>query len=94
MFGVRGTRRQKRIEVIVQLVDWEEAMSYERVGIEDKTVIVLGVELPEVTIPLFPGKNITVIVEAIAMDYLLRIEGHYAARDLNKRLIESMNKKS
>ena len=54
----------------------------------------LGVELPEVTIPLFPGKNITVIVEAIAMDYLLRIEGHYAARELNKRLIESMNKKS
>ncbi len=94
MFGVRGTRRQKRIEVVVQLVDWEETMSYERVGIEDKTVIVLGVELPEVTIPLFPGKNITVIVEAIAMDYLLRIEGHYAARELDKRLIESMNKKS
>lgn len=94
MFGVRGTRRQKRVEVVVQLVDWDDQATYERVGIEDKTVIVLGVELPEVTIPLFPGKNITVIVEAIAMDYLLRIEGHYAARELNKRLLESMNKKT
>ena len=94
MFGVRGTRRQKRVEVVVQLADWDDNATYERVGIEDKTTVVLGVELPEVTIPLFPGKNITVIVEAIAMDYLLRIEGHYAARELNKRLLESMNKKS
>jgi HPr kinase/phosphorylase len=93
MFGVRGTRLQKRVEVVVQLVDWDDSMAYERTGIEDKAVIVLGVEIPEVTIPLFPGKNITVIVEAIAMDYLLRIEGHHAAREFNRRLLETMNKK-
>ncbi len=94
MFGVRGTRRQKRVEIVVQLADWDDNATYERVGIEDKTTVVLGVELPEVTIPLFPGKNITVIVEAIAMDYLLRADGHYAARELNKRLLESMNKET
>jgi HPr kinase/phosphorylase len=93
MFGVRGTRLQKRVEVVVQLVDWDDKMAYERVGDEDKAVVVLGVEIPEVTIPLFPGKNITVIVEAIAMEYLLRIEGHHAARELNQRLLDSMNKK-
>jgi len=93
MFGVRGTRLQKRVEVVVQLVDWDDNMAYERVGLEDKTVVILGVETPEVTIPLFPGKNITVIVEAIAMDYLLRIEGHHAAQELNRRLLDSMNKK-
>lgn len=93
MFGVRGTRLQKRVEVVVQLVDWDDSMAYERTGIEDKAVVVLGVEIPEVTIPLFPGKNITVIVEAIAMDYLLRIEGHHAAREFNRRLLETMNKK-
>jgi HPr kinase/phosphorylase len=92
MFGVRGTRLQKRVEVVVQLVDWDDKMAYERVGDEDKAVVVLGVEIPEVTIPLFPGKNITVIVEAIAMEYLLRIEGHHAARELNQRLLDSMNK--
>ncbi len=94
MFGVRATRRQKRIEVVVQLVDWEDGMAYERVGEEDKTVFILGVEFPEVTIPLFPGKNIRVIVEAIAMDYMLRSEGHHAAREFNRRLIDKMNKKA
>tara|TARA_B100001250_G_scaffold100221_1_gene84289 strand:- start:6113 stop:7054 length:942 start_codon:yes stop_codon:yes gene_type:complete len=92
MFGVRGTRRQKRVEVVVQLVDWEDSVKYERVGIDDKTIVMLGIELPFVIVPLFPGKNITVIVEAIAMDYLLRIQGHNAASEFNRRLINSMNK--
>ncbi len=94
MFGVRATRRQKRVEVVVQLVDWEDSIKYERVGIDGKTVVILGIELPVVVVPLFPGKNITVIVEAIAMDYLLRIQGHNAASEFNQRLIDSMKKKS
>lgn len=94
MFGVRGTRRQKRVEVVVHLVDWKDSVKYERVGIDGKTVVILGIELPVVVVPLFPGKNITVIVEAIAMDYLLRIQGHNAASEFNQRLIDSMKKKS
>ena len=94
MFGVRGTRHQKRVEVVVQLVDWEDSVKYERVGIDGKTIVILGIELPVVVVPLFPGKNITVIVEAIAMDYLLRIQGHNAASAFNQRLIDSMKKEN
>lgn len=90
MFGVRGTRRQKRIEVLVNLVDWDEKFSYERLGLEENKVVILGVEVPEVFIPLFPGKNITVIAETIAMDYLLRIDGHHSAQKLDRRLIEQI----
>ncbi len=92
MFGVRGTRRQKRIEVVVHLVEWEEDFEYERVGLEEKWRTILGVEIPEVAVPLFPGKNITVIVEAIALDYLLRVEGFHAAREFNDRLLAKMNR--
>ena len=93
MFGVRGTRQQKRIEVIVNLVDWDEEFQYERVGLDEKSRTILGVELPEVAVPLFPGKNITVIVEAIALDYLLRVEEDFhAARELNDRLIDTMDR--
>jgi len=92
MFGVRGTRRQKRVEVVVRLVDWSSDVEYERVGLEDRTRTILGVELPEVTVPLFPGKNITVIVEAIALNYLLRIEGFHAAREFNSRLLARMER--
>ena len=90
MFGVWGTRRQKRVEVLVNLVDWDEKYAYERLGFEDSKVAILGVEVPEVFIPLFPGKNITVLAETIAMDYLLRLEGAYAAQAFSERLRERL----
>ena len=92
MFGVGGTRRQKRVEVVVNLVDWEEGLAYERIGLDDKIRTILGVELPEITVPLFPGKNITVIVEAIAFNYLLRLDGYHSAREFNERLLRRMRK--
>jgi HPr kinase/phosphorylase len=93
IFGVGGTRKQKRIEVVVHLVDWDESFEYERVGLDDKTQTLLGVELPEIDVPLFPGKNITVIVEAIALNYLLRVDGYHAAQEFNIRLLDKMNPK-
>ncbi|MFA6108900.1 MAG: HPr(Ser) kinase/phosphatase [Candidatus Latescibacterota bacterium] len=91
-FGVRGTRKQKRIEMVVNLVDWQEGVTYERVGLEDNTRTMLGVELPEVTVPLYPGKYIPVIVEAIALNHLLRLEGYHPAREFNNRLLQQMNR--
>ncbi len=88
MFGAWRTRRQKRVEVLVNLVDWDEKYAYERLGLEDNKVVILGVEVPEVFIPLFPGKNITVLAETIAIDYLLRLDGDYAARTFSQRLQE------
>ena len=90
MFGVRGTRRQKRVEVMVRLEDWNENAVYERVGLEDSVHAILGVEIPVITVPLFPGKNITVIAETIAFNHLLRLDGYHPARDFNGRLLESM----
>ena len=93
LFGIGGTRQQKRVELIVTLVDWESEIDYERIGIEDHGKYVLGVELPEVTVPVFPGKNITVIAETIAFNYLLRIDGYHAADEFNKRLIRQMQRR-
>ena len=73
---------------MVNLVEWDEKFAYERLGLEERKVVILGVEVPEVYIPLFPGKNITVIAETIAMDYLLRLDGQHAAQEFNQRLIE------
>ena len=92
LFGVGGTRRQKRIEVVVTLVDWQEDFDYERAGLEDRVKTILGVEIPEITVPIFPGKNITVIAETIAFNYLLRIDGYHAAQEFNKRLIRRMQR--
>lgn len=90
LFGIRSIRRQKRVEVMVQLADWDQRLEYERIGLEYKAHTILGVEIPEVSVPLFPGKNITVISETIALNYLLRLDGYNAAQEFNNNLIQQM----
>jgi len=92
LFGIRAVRLQKRIEVEVRLQYWEDTASYERLGIEDKYTTILGVEIPLVTIPVSPGKNITVISEVIAMNHMLKVYGEHSAQDLSRRLTERLSR--
>ena len=86
LFGVRSIRQQKRIEVIVDLEIWDQERTYSRTGLEKEYEEVLGVRIPKVTVPLNPGKNITVIAEVVAMSQLLRYTGVESAEDFDKRL--------
>jgi HPr kinase/phosphorylase len=92
LFGVRAVRQQKRIEVVVELVDWEIDRDFERTGLTEQTTRILGVELPLVVVPLNPGKNLTVICEVVAMNHLLRYSGVDSAERFNERLIQRMAK--
>ena len=90
LFGIRAIRQQKRIEVVVQLEEWNDTGVYERTGLETDDVDVLGVTLPKVTVPLNPGKNITVISEVVAMNHLLKYSGVHSAALFDQRLREAM----
>lgn len=90
IFGIRSIRAQKRIEVEVRLEEWQNDQDYERTGLEEQTTKMLDVEIPVVQLPIFPGKNITVIAEVIALSRLLKLAGHDTARELNDRLIRHM----
>ena len=90
LFGIRSIRQQKRIEVVVQLVDWNERDTYDRTGLEADQVDILEVDIPQVTIPLNPGKNITVIAEVIAMNHLLKYSGIHSAERFNASLRAAM----
>jgi len=90
LFGVRAIRQQKRIEVVVHLEHWAEDADYSRTGLEEDTETILGVELPSMTIPLNPGKNITVISEVLAMNHLLRYTGVHSAAAFDASLKNSM----
>lgn len=86
MFGIRGVRKQKRVEVLAHLEDWDENKQYDRLGLDEKTENILGAEIPKVVLPINPGKNITVIAETIAMDQLLKMYGYHSAKEFNKSL--------
>ncbi|HYJ80527.1 MAG TPA: HPr(Ser) kinase/phosphatase [Longimicrobiaceae bacterium] len=86
LFGIRAIRLQKRIEVVVQLEVWDVDAQYDRTGLDPTYIDVLGVQIPQVTIPLVPGKNITVVCEVVAMNHLLKYSGVDSAADFNRRL--------
>jgi HPr kinase/phosphorylase len=90
LFGVRAVRQQKRIEVVVQLEDWETARDQDRTGLLHQETEILDVRLPRVIVALNPGKNITVISEVVAMMHLLRYSGVDVAAAFNERLIKRM----
>ena len=90
LFGIRAVRQQKRIEVVVQLEDWEATREYDRTGLDGQTTQVLEITLPLVTVPLNPGKNLTVVCEVVAMNHLLRYSGVDSARSFNDRLLKRL----
>jgi len=90
LFGIRAVRQQKRIEVVVQLDDWDASREYDRTGLDGQTTAFLDVTLPLVTVPLNPGKNLTVMCEVVAMNHLLRYSGVDSARQFNERLLHRM----
>ena len=90
IFGIHAVRQQKRVEVVVNLTKWDALAEVDRTGLDDDTIDILGVAIPKITVPLNPGKNITVIAEVIAMNHLLRYSGHHAAESFNERLKAKM----
>jgi HPr kinase/phosphorylase len=94
IFGIRAVRQQKRIEVVVQLEEWRHDAVVDRTGLDGETTDILGVAIPRITIPLNPGKNITVIAEVIAMHHLLKWIGIDPAERFNEALIRQMRDKA
>lgn len=94
MFGVRAIRFQKRVEVIVELQERNPSEDYTRTGLDDQTISILDVEMPMVKLPIYPGKNITVIAEVIALNYLLKHYGYDSAKEFSRRLEAVINEKS
>jgi len=93
LFGIRAVRQQKRIEVVVELDDWDASREYDRTGLDGQHTSVLDIQLPLVTVPLNPGKNLTVICEVVAMNHLLRYSGVDTAELFNERLLARMRER-
>ena len=86
MFGIRAIRFQKRLELVVELEIWNEKGEYTRTGLDDSTISISNVDIPYIKLPIIPGKNLTVISEVIALNYLLKHYGYDAAKEMQKNL--------
>ncbi len=94
MFGVRAIRFQKRLEVVIELELWDEKSEYTRLGLDNPTITIMDVEIPYIKLPIIPGKNLTVIAEVIALNYLLKHYGYDASKIFKERLNEKIKMNS
>jgi HPr kinase/phosphorylase len=86
LFGVASIRDRKMIEIVLELVEWDPNVEYDRLGVEDRNFRILDVEIPMLIVPVRPGRNMTTIVEVAARNHLLKLQGHHSAREFQDRL--------
>jgi len=90
IFGVGAVLKRSLVELVVYLEIRDEKKEYDRVGMDEKTIDILGVSIPEVRVPVQPGRNLAALIEVAALNQRLRQHGVHSAEELNERLIQQM----
>ncbi len=90
MFGVRSIRLEKRVDLVVSLKAWNEVPDVDRLGMEEEYVKILDVDVPHITIPVRPGRDLARLIEVAAFQTKLKESGRNSAQELNERLLAKM----
>jgi HPr kinase/phosphorylase len=85
LFGLTATAQGKKLELVIRIESWDTEKEYDRLGVEEDSVEVLGVRLPSVLVPVSPGRNLATIVEVAVRNHLLKLRGVHSASDLVER---------
>jgi HPr kinase/phosphorylase len=86
LYGVSSVKLQENIDFVINLELWDEKKTYERLGINEETTTVLGIDVPSITIPVRPGRNLAIIVEVAAINFRQKKMGYNAAKALTDRV--------
>jgi HPr kinase/phosphorylase len=90
MFGVRSILQEKRLDLVITLRSWNEVPDVERLGMEQEYVKILGIDIPHITLPVRPGRDLARLIEVAAFQAKLKSTGYNPAKELNDRLISRM----
>ncbi|HXX41473.1 MAG TPA: HPr(Ser) kinase/phosphatase [Chthoniobacterales bacterium] len=94
IFGIGSIRIEKRLDLVVTLRDWHELEEVDRIGLDRQFYEILGMQVPHVTIPVKPGRDIARLVEVAAMDQKLKGLGQNSALEFNDKLLNLMETRS
>jgi len=87
LFGVGAIRDKKQVQLVVKLMEWDSTQNYDRIGIEEQYMEILGVNIPKLEIPVKPGRNVPIIIETAAMNERLKKMGYNAAKEFNQNIL-------
>jgi HPr kinase/phosphorylase len=90
MFGVKSIRHEKAVDLVITLKSWNEVQDVDRLGIDQEYVSILGIDVPHITIPVRPGRDLARLIEVAAFQTKLKSSGYNPAKELNDRLISRM----
>lgn len=93
LYGVGAVKTWEMLDLVVELEHWDEQKEYDRVGIDENTINILGINIPKVTVPVQPGRNLAMIVEVAARNTRQKQFGYNAAAELDKKIKEEMKKR-
>ena len=90
LYGMGSIKESEKIDIVINLEPWQEGKMYDRLGLENNTIDILGIKIPSIVIPVSPGRNLSVVIEVAAMNNRQKRMGYNTAEEFNKRLMESM----
>ena len=93
LFGVAAVIDTKKIDLVIELLDWDEKVEVERIGLKEEKYRILGVDLPLMRIPVSTGRNVSAIIELACRNFNLKREGVNTAEELEQRLLDTMGVK-
>ncbi len=90
LFGMGSVKMTERIDLVIQLENWVEGKMYDRLGMDEEFIDILGIRVPCITVPVRPGRNLAIILEIAAMNNRQKRMGYNTAEEFNKRLLQQL----
>lgn len=90
LFGMGAVKESEKIDLVINLEAWQENKMYDRLGLDENTTEILGINVPSIVLPVSPGRNLSVVIEVAAMNNRQKRMGYNTAEEFNKRLMQSM----
>ncbi len=94
LFGIAAVREAKKIELVVELHEWDAAVEYDRLGFDEHVEKLLEVDIPKLRVPVRPGRNLSTLIEVAARNQLLKLQGIHSARAFRDQLHRAMNEEA
>ena len=94
LYGIQSVMEQCRLEIVIILEEWDKKKDYDRLGLKDDQIEILGVHLPKLIIPVSPSRNIPILIESAAINHRSKLMGKHSARFFVNKIQEKIRKKS
>lgn len=92
LFGLAAVRERKTVDLVIELEHWEPGRAYDRLGLDESVYTILESPVPYIRMPVALGRNVAILVEIAARNHVLKMQGHYSAREFARKLEEQLER--